>query len=251
MVRVPLGEIGEANMLFRGEKAKKLRESEQYRVVEIFNSVEGEGKRAGRIATFIRLYGCNLRCSYCDTPYGYDGGGYSIMSANDIIEECRKHGTKAVTLTGGEPLYEMEKAAFLVRELARDGYEVNVETNGSVSLRTCFGRRPRNCFFTMDMKCPSSKMSRKMCLDNLAYLSAGDVVKCVVGSREDMEWAANVIASNPVSATVYFSPVFGEIEPSEIVDFLKGLQSKPGVLSEARAQLQLHKFIYPVDMRGV
>lgn len=239
-------------MLFgRGKRRKELLEDKTYKVVEIFNSIEGEGKRAGCIVTFIRLYGCNLRCSYCDTPYGYSGDGYTLMSVNDIIEECGKYGTKMITLTGGEPLCDADKAKLLIKELVRNEYEVNIETNGAIDLGESFDWRPPNCFFTMDLKCPSSAMSNKMFLSNLDCLGSDDVIKCVVGSRNDMEWAVRKLKERPIYATVYFSPVFGMIEPSEIVDFLKELQGKRNIAPEIRTQLQLHKFIYPVDMRGV
>ena len=219
-----------------------------HHVVEIFNSIEGEGKRAGSIATFIRLYGCNLRCSYCDTPYGYEGGDYMHMATEWVVEECNRYGTRAVTLTGGEPLLDMDGAIELVNALCAAGFEVNIETNGAIALdglvRECTG----DMFVTMDLKTPSSGESERMVLHNLELLGDMDVVKAVVGSRDDMEWAIGVLESHPTFAALYFSPVFGTIEPKELVEFAKALQ---GSENEIRVQLQLHKLIYPVDMRGV
>ena len=234
-----------------GKRRKEQLKDQRYRVVEIFNSIEGEGKRAGTVATFIRLYKCNLRCSYCDTPYGYKGSCYTYMSASEIINECHRFGTHNITLTGGEPLYYPEEAKFLVDELVRRGYEVNIETNGSVDLKQYFGWRKPGSFFTMDLKCPSSDMSEKMSLSNLDYLDSGDVIKCVVGSTEDMAWAFSRLREHKIRATVYFSPVFGKIEPSKIAEYIKLNQSIIGIAPEIRLQLQIHKFIYPVDMRGV
>lgn len=219
-----------------------------YRVVEIFNSIEGEGKRAGAIATFIRLYGCNLRCSYCDTPYGYEGGDYALMGLEEILAECEKYGTDKITLTGGEPLLDIDKSIKLVKALCQAGFEVNIETNGAVPLDRVLHECGWNMFVTMDLKVPSSGESDKMVLHNLELLGNLDVVKAVVGSREDMEWVVETLEQHPTFAALYLSPIFGRIEPAELVEFAKEIQ---GSGNEVRVQLQLHKFIYPVDMRGV
>ena len=218
-------------------------------VVEIFKSIDGEGKRTGLPTTFIRLYGCNLHCSYCDTRYGCEGGGYTEMGVDEIVSQCQRLNTTSITLTGGEPLIH-PGVGTLVRELLTKGFWVNVETNGTVDVR-----RFRECmplayssqlFFTVDYKCPSSGMNRQMLTDMYKDLAQCDVIKFVVGSKEDLDAAKRILEYSQPQAEVYFSPVFGEIEPVEIVNYI--LEHE---LHNCKVQLQLHKIIWKPEVRGV
>lgn len=205
---------------------------------EIFDSIEGEGIRAGELATFIRLYGCNLRCSYCDTAYAfYEGTRLSLP------EVLRKVHYTNVTLTGGEPLCQP------VRPLleALQGHEVNIETNGSIDIRPYM--EYDNVFFTVDYKCGSSGMNGHMELSNFMSLRSCDVLKFVVGNRADLEEAYllyQIYQRYLTDVAIYVSPVFGKMAPQDIVTFMKEHK-----LENWRVQLQLHKFIWPPTQRGV
>ena len=243
------------------------------KVVEIFNSIDGEGKRAGELTTFIRLFGCNLRCSYCDTPYGYeqqdDVEPYKEMSITEIIQECEKYKAKNITLTGGEPLIHND-VQYLLRALSENNYNVNVETNGSVSIlkyRTLDGYpKPgyENVWFTIDYKCPFSQMSKNMYIDNFdvnKYNHRNMVYKFVVANLQDLEMTKEIITTYifqrniskdmKYKNVVYLSPVFGEIEPKEIVKYLQNTPELIDTNTPVRVQLQLHKFIWPPEQRGV
>ena len=134
-------------------------------VNEIFGSIDGEGIRAGELASFVRLAGCNLRCSYCDTQYALDKNAGTEMLVNEIIDELNKIGIKNVTLTGGEPLQHKD-IDILIDELIKSNYKVNIETNGSINIEKYVGK----CLITMDYKCPSSKMENTMNLANIEKL---------------------------------------------------------------------------------
>lgn len=209
------------------------------RICEIFDSIEGEGKRAGYPVSFIRCVGCNLRCSYCDTEYAFTGGHY--QSVGDILKQLHYH---KVTLTGGEPLYQPA-----IKDLldALRKHEVNIETNGSINIEPFF--HYDNVFFTIDYKCPSSNMEKYMCENNFKKMRARDVLKFVVGSLEDLKEAYAVYCryySNLRNRQIFVSPVFGKIEPVEIVEFMKCHK-----LWSWRIQLQLHKIIWDPTERGV
>lgn len=241
------------------------------KVVEIFNSIDGEGNRAGELTTFIRLFGCNLRCVYCDTPYGYDleQSDYKEMSITEILKECKKYTTHNITLTGGEPLIH-EDVQYLLRALSENNYNVNVETNGSVSIKKYFNfdgtpkDEYKNVWFTVDYKCPYSQMSQNMDMDNFdvnKYNYENIVYKFVVANLQDLEMAKEIITkyifqkkenrNKSYNNTVYLSPVFKEIEPKEIVEYLQNTPELIDSFTPVRVQLQLHKFIWPVEQRGV
>lgn len=217
------------------------------KVVEIFESIEGEGIRAGYPAIFIRLYGCNLNCSYCDTRYGCEGNKYLVMSVQEIIEHCKENWScKMVTVTGGEPLMH-EGIEKLLYALVKNGYDVNVETNGTCEpIRINTRNEPGSLFYTMDYKCPSSGMEYRMNMDALRKLGKSDVLKFVVGSKEDMDAALGVYEELLTPAEVFFSPVFGKLEPHEIVAYLRARK-----LYGCRVQVQLHKIIWNPEERGV
>lgn len=213
------------------------------KVVEIFNSIEGEGKRAGLPATFIRLFGCNLRCSYCDSMYAVEGADFKEMSVDEILEAAEEIGCPNITITGGEPLIHKD-ITNLLESLCKRGYWINVETNGSIvpEYRTLDSR----LFYTIDYKTSSSGMKDKMSEKAFESLRAIDVVKFVVGSEEDLQEAMKEFLRIEGQPTIYVSPIFGKIDPKDIVDFV--LRNK---LWNWKVQLQLHKFIWNPEERGV
>lgn len=218
---------------------------------ELFLSIEGEGRRAGLPCTFIRRSGCNCRCSYCDTEYSFDEG--CAVSVDDLISKVDKvsNGCKCVTLTGGEPLYcptsdIRNDTIQLLKVLSDRGYEVNIETNGSVDLSDWVPFVKPNGFFTMDWKSISSGMSGRMIESNLDILDEQDVLKFVVANEEDLSQMLDIVQNRDIKAQIYVSPVFNRIKPAEIVKFL--LDNK---LYEVRSQIQLHKVIWDPDTRGV
>lgn len=232
------------------------------KVNEIFKSIEGEGLRTGLAAVFVRLHGCNLRCSYCDTMYAVEGNDYRQMTVDEVVAAVESYrnesGVNAVTLTGGEPMLHAD-VNVLLQTLSEKGFLVNVETNGTVP---CKWRFP-GLFYTMDWKCESSGMSAKMRMENLETLGAEDVLKFVVGSVEDLEETARVVGELRQRKTrncmaekslntmphIFVSPVFGKLEYEKIVEWM--LSEKVMVQNNARFQVQLHKVIWDPDMRGV
>lgn len=216
------------------------------KVVEIFKSIDGEGIRAGLPVTFIRLYGCNLNCSYCDTPYSHstEADKAKEMSVGEVVDVVKRFGIPNVTITGGEPMIH-KGILDLICSLAEEGFAVNVETNGTHSVLPTFAKYP-SVMFTMDYKCPSSGMREEMSIDTLNTLRSCDVLKFVVGSKEDMDDARRVLSLIKSDPFVFFSPVFGKIEPKEIVQYL--LENE---LYSCRVQIQMHKVIWDPNERGV
>ncbi len=218
-----------------------------YPVAEKFVSINGEGTRAGELAVFIRFKGCNLSCGYCDTKWANRADTPAMPeTAKKIREFVEKSGVINVTLTGGEPLLQKELYT-LIETLMKNGRSVEIETNGSIPIGE-LSRKEYRPLFTMDYKLPSSGMESSMCLENFQYLAKQDTVKFVSGSISDLERAAEIIEKYALTERchVYFSPVFGSIEPAEIVEFMKRRK-----LNGARLQLQLHKFIWGPDKKGV
>ena len=218
------------------------------RVAEKFISINGEGVRAGELAVFVRFQGCNLRCHYCDTKWALvQDCPYEEMSPEQIHAYTKNTGIKNVTLTGGEPLLQKDMDRLLAILLADEDLRVEIETNGAVDLKK-FCACPGRPVFTMDYKLPSSGFERTMVLDNFELLSKDDTVKFVSGSTEDLERAYEIIRDYDLlrKCHVYFSPVFGDIEPAEIVSFMMDHK-----LNEARLQIQMHKVIWDPDKRGV
>ncbi|MCR4923357.1 MAG: putative 7-carboxy-7-deazaguanine synthase QueE [Lachnospiraceae bacterium] len=216
-------------------------------VAEIFESINGEGVRAGELAVFVRFKGCNLRCSYCDTMWANEEScQYEERSPKEIYEYILSTGIRNVTLTGGEPLLQKDMGRLLELLGENDFLRVEIETNGAVDLAPfCRDKRP---VFCMDYKLPSSGSEESMLSGNLRLLDKYDTVKFVSGSLKDLERAKEIIDEYRLldRCHVYFSPVFGKIEPSEIVDFMKAHK-----MNEARLQIQIHKFIWDPDRKGV
>ena len=219
------------------------------RVAEKFISINGEGTRAGELAVFVRFTGCNLRCSYCDTMWANEPGcPYEEMSPAQICEYVRSTGIKNVTLTGGEPLLQKDMDKLISLLISECGVRVEIETNGAVDLRP-FAELPEGRpLFTMDYKLPSSGYEDRMIAENFSVLEKEDTVKFVSGSRADLERAGEIIEKYGLldRCHVYFSPVFGRIEPAEIVDFMLNKR-----MNKARIQIQMHKVIWDPNARGV
>ena len=219
----------------------------KYPVAEKFVSINGEGARAGETAVFIRFRKCNLSCSYCDTKWANsENCPADMMSAEEIACYVSETGIKNVTLTGGEPLLQ-ENLYQLIELLMKNGKSVEIETNGSISIAE-LSRKEYRPHFTLDYKLPDSGMESTMITDNYKYINRDDVVKFVSGSTADLEKAAVIIKQYRLTekCSVYISPVFGKIEPADIVDFMIGNK-----LNGVRLQLQLHKFIWDPEERGV
>lgn len=217
-----------------------------YKVNEIFLSIDGEGYRTGLPVVFIRLYGCNLNCSYCDTRYSCEQQEYKEMSLYDILVEVLSYGVPRVTLTGGEPLIH-SGVKDLIKSLVANDIEVNIETNGAVDLDEFIEFKYNSkVVFTMDYKCKSSGMEDKMILSNLEFLQPKDVIKFVVSNYNEMAKMEFILESSKCKAQPYVSPVFGAIEPKELVDYV--LDNK---LNNVKVQVQLHKIIWNPNERGV
>lgn len=219
-------------------------------VNEIFYSIEGEGIRAGMPCVFVRFNGCNLDCNYCDTLYAHE---FTVtedndMSVEDIINAIKVYGCPNVTLTGGEPLLQLN-IYDLIDNLAQLGYNVNVETNGSINVYSKGNSHQDNVIYTVDYKCISSGVDRPKTLDNYTNLCSKDVLKFVVSNQTDMDEAFRIIQTLKIANVnphIYFSPVFGRIEPSEIAEFLKSHG-----LHNCKVQIQLHKILWDPTKRGV
>ncbi len=218
-----------------------------FKVAEKFVSINGEGPSAGELAVFLRFCSCNLNCSYCDTRWANTTDvKYELVSADELVEYVKSTGVKNVTLTGGEPLLQTDIARLIVL-LEKSGADVEIETNGSVLLRDIVSISPRPVI-TADYKLPSSGMEKYMLTENFSYLTLRDSVKFVVGDYCDLVRAEEIINKYDLTnrCHIYFSPVFGKINPEDIVEFIKERK-----LNGVRLQLQLHKIIWNPDMRGV
>ncbi len=218
------------------------------KLVEKFISINGEGSKAGQLAVFIRFAGCNLDCIYCDTKWANDKDVlYVEMSKEEIYKYIKDVGIKNVTITGGEPLLQ-EDIYDLLEYLSLDkDLFVEVETNGSVDILP-FKEIKNTPSFTMDYKLSYSKMEEKMCFRNLEILDKRDLVKFVVASQEDLSRTKELIYKYDLiqKTKVYISPVFGVIEPVEIVEWM--INNK---LNGVNFQMQLHKIIWDPEKKGV
>jgi len=219
-----------------------------YKVVEIFDSIEGEGKRAGQTATFVRFAGCNLNCAYCDTTYA-NGNDYQVMSLENIVQRINVRDFFRVTITGGEPL-TVPKIEVLILELLSMGIEVNIETNGSIDISTVLDyckAYDKLLFFTIDYKLPSSGETDKMLLGNYKILRTWDVLKFVVGSQDDMLHIVNYVSKLTSQPLIYIGAVYGSYNLQKIVT---AMLDEP-CLKNANLQVQLHKIIWDPNERGV
>ncbi len=235
-----------AHLIMSNTRGKMMK----YKIAEKFVSINGEGTRAGQLAVFVRLCGCNLNCSYCDTKWANERDVYyTELCADEIVDYILDTGVKNITLTGGEPLLKRaENIKELLKKMSQiDDAHIEIETNGSVLLDE-YMNIGDNISFTMDYKLPGSCMEDSMCLENFSLLRAKDTVKFVAGSKEDLIRAKDIIDKYRLTdkCAVYISPVFGKIEPVEIVDFM--IENK---LNDVNMQLQMHKVIWDPDKKGV
>lgn len=218
---------------------------------EIFKSIDGEGSTSGLPATFVRTYGCNVMCSYCDSLYAVNSGEAVVMTIDEIVSQVRQLGVPRVTITGGEPLIQ-PAVADLIHVLLQYGYLINIETNGTINVNNFFSEHPgiySRVHITLDYKCKSSEIDKEMNMSNFIGLKSTDIIKFVVGSKDDLKEVEEILQEYPSLADFYISPIFGRIEPKEIVEYM--LASNVLIRCNARLQLQIHKLIWPADMRGV
>ena len=211
---------------------------------EIFYSIQGESTFAGQPCVFVRLTGCDLRCTYCDTEYAFYEG--RRRSLDEIVAEVEKHPCKLVEVTGGEPLLQ-KRVHKLMSRLADDGYTVLIETSGAHDISLVDVRVHR----IMDLKCPDSGECERNRMENLPLLGVRDEVKFVIGSAKDYAWAkAQVLAGIPGWAdrvnAILFSPVFGRMTPLDLATRVMA-----DALPRVRMQLQMHKLIWEPNQRGV
>ena len=221
--------------------------TEQFlRISEIFHSIQGESTWAGTPCTFVRVTGCPLRCSWCDTTYAFKGG--TRMSFAQILEAVASFPTRIVEVTGGEPLAHPGSFA-LTDELLKEGYTVLVETSGAFDISSLDQRVHK----IMDLKCPGSEESEKNRYENLEHLTGRDEIKFVLQDREDYDWAKSAIqqyelekrVENGTLGAILVSPVWGKIDLRELSQWIleDGLQ--------VRFQVQVHKLIWGPEATGV
>ncbi len=208
---------------------------------EIFHSIQGESTHAGRPCVFVRLTACDLRCSWCDTPYAFHDG--EKMSVDDVVARVRGYGCDVVEITGGEPLLQPDVYPLMER-LLDEGQTVMLETGGHRSI----ARVPASVIRIVDVKCPGSGESDSVDWSNLELLTPTDEVKFVIKDRVDYEFARDVIARYDLTArcaAVLLSPVHGVLAPKDLAEWMLADRLP------ARLQLQVHKFIWSPDTRGV
>ena len=208
---------------------------------EIFYSIQGESTRAGQPCVFVRLTACDLRCSWCDTPYAFHEG--SKRTLDEVVADVERYGCQLVEITGGEPLLQ-DDVYPLMRRLVDSGRTVLLETGGHRPI----GGVPDEVIKIVDVKCPASGESDKNDWSNLDALSKHDEVKFVIQDRRDFEFAADVVRRHGLAgrcAAVLFSPVHGVLDPKTLSEWMLA-DSVP-----ARLQVQLHKYIWPPATRGV
>jgi 7-carboxy-7-deazaguanine synthase len=207
------------------------------RLTEIFSTIQGEGKFAGYPTTFVRLHGCNMRCSFCDTMYSVVGKKYKNVGVKTIVDSCTKMRNKHICLTGGEPLFQ-EEAWVLLYELVEKGFIVNIETNGGIDLQQ---REFRSFVYTMDIKTPKSGMEHMNLYTNMAKLTEKDEVKFVICDLEDYEFMKEIIRKYPTRADIIASPLFIG-KKTKIADDLASwiIEDK---LANVRIGVQLHKIL--------
>lgn len=210
------------------------------RVTEIFHSIQGESSYAGQPCVFVRLTGCPLRCTWCDTDYAFFGG--HECSIEEILATVHTYGCRLVEVTGGEPLAQPESLPLMSR-LCDAGYTVLLETSGAIDIAPVDSR----VHIILDVKCPGSGMTDRMHWPNLPILAAKDEAKFVLTDRADYDWAHEILARYDITnrCSVLFSPVFGSLDVRQLAEWI--LADRLPV----RFQLQLHKYIWAPDMRGV
>ena len=212
------------------------------RITEIFRSIQGESTHAGRPCTFVRLTGCPMRCTWCDSEYTFTGGEH--LSIEEVVKQVSDFGCRLVEVTGGEPLAQRE-AFDLIRRLGDDGYEVLVETGGYVSIEG-LDQRAR---VILDVKCPASGEAERNHWPNLGRLRTDlDEVKFVIADRADWDFARKVVSEYDLenhARSILISPAWEQIDLQELANWI----AESGL--NVRMQLQMHKYIWGPDARGV
>jgi 7-carboxy-7-deazaguanine synthase len=208
---------------------------------EIFHSIQGESTHAGRPCVFVRLTACDLRCRWCDTPYAFHEG--RKMTVDEVVADVEARGCPVVEVTGGEPLLQPDVYP-LMQRLLDAGKTVLIETGGHRSI----AQVPAGVIRIVDVKCPGSGESEKNDWSNLAHLTATDEVKFVIADRADYDFAREVVRREQLAgkvAAVLFSPVHGELDPKQLAEWV--IADRLPV----RVQLQVHKYIWSPETRGV
>jgi 7-carboxy-7-deazaguanine synthase len=210
------------------------------KLIELYASVQGESTHVGRPCTFIRLTGCHLRCTWCDSTYTFKGGSW--WSLEKILARVAELGPRLVEVTGGEPLLQNASIP-LMRALLDEGYEVLLETSGASKIDLV----PEGVQIIMDLKPPDSGEEGRNIWENLDHLDARDELKFVIASRRDYEWSRDVVRSRQLEGrlSLLFSPAWGLLEPRELVDWIM----EDGL--DVRFQIQMHKVVWPAAERGV
>ena len=209
------------------------------KINEIFKSIQGESTYAGLPCTFVRLAGCNLRCTYCDTNYAYYNG--KELSDEEIVSKIDEYGVKCVEFTGGEPLLQ-EETPQMIKNLLDKGYNVLIETNGSI----CIGCLDKRLNIIMDYKTPKSSMSERMRPKNFDFLKKTDQIKFVLMDESDYDWSKKVISDNNLIErfdNILMSPAYSVLSPKSLVTWV--LRDN----LQVRVQLQIHKYIWAPDER--
>jgi len=210
------------------------------KINEIYKSIQGESTYAGLPCVFVRLTYCNLRCTYCDTAYAFYEG--REMGLEQVVQAIRDCDCSLVEITGGEPLLQKEVYPLMDRLIA-EGFLVLLETGGSIDI----GEVHPKVIKIMDLKCPSSGESEKNRYDNIPKLQTHDEIKFVIGNRDDYLWTRDIIRKHHLEGRyrILFSTVFDTLRPSDLVKWI--LEDKLDV----RFQLQMHKYIWNPEKRGV
>ncbi|MBN4050065.1 radical SAM protein [Nitrospira defluvii] len=210
------------------------------KIHEIYQSIQGESTYAGQPCIFVRTSGCNLRCRWCDTEEAFEGGTEKTLET--ILQTVTDFGCPLLEITGGEPLLQPETLT-LIRNLLDEGYQVLLETGGSLPIDVVDTR----AVIILDIKCPSSGMSDAMHWANLNDLKKNDEIKFVIADEADYRWAKMILNTHQslIGKIIHFSPVFGEMNPSQLADWI--LKDRLPV----RLQMQLHKYIWNPSMKGV
>lgn len=219
-------------------------------MVEIFETVEGEGTRAGFPTIFVRLFGCNLRCVWCDTKYSYPPAeAENVMTIREIVDQVKAYRSTHLCLTGGEPLLYGEKSLSLIQALLEIDrlQDIHIETNGAIDLAMFMEQiHSPKVRYIMDFKLPDSGETDKMVLSNLDWLRPQDELKFVIASEQDFHFAKNVLEQHPTKALPLFSPVWETMRPVKLVE----LMLEHG-LAQVKLSLQIHKIIWDPAQRGV
>ena len=197
----------------------------------IFYSLQGEAREVGLPTVFVRLTGCPLRCTYCDTEYAFKGK--NMLSIDEILNEVKQYNTRYVCVTGGEPLAQID-CHVLLDALVKEGQQVSLETSGSIDISAVNSA----VSIVMDVKTPSSNESKHNKYDNIAKLQAKDQLKFVIGSKADFDWSVDTLDQYPTKADVLFSPVFDAITPTQLADWILDKQLN------VRMQVQMHKLLW-------